>query len=667
VAALVVMSLVAAFKAPWVVSIRLDLFDQYQRFFPRERASFPAVIVGIDEHALSVAGQWPWPRSKVAELLDRINAMQPLAVGFDITFSEPDRLSLATVAAQVRDLPPDVAARLSALPSNDALLAESLKAAPSVLAVAGEPDPDPRALPVAAPSVVIAPNADALLRRFAGHQQSLPELSAAAHGQALINSDSIGGIIRTAPLLARVGGGTLPTLSLDMWRVATGTTLAVGMGEDGLMSVQFGDQRVPAQADGTMWIRFGRFDRERVVSAGEILNGRANPEMFANKLVLIGVTGIGLLDYKTTPLGEFIPGVDIHTQMIEQIFDGTYLTRPAWALWSEIAALLALGALLIGLVPRLTAGKSLALLAGSLFVLAVAGAAAFRFAGLLVDVAWPMLGVLAVAGLVLADTLASSERARRQLREQAARMSGELNAAKRIQMGLLPNPQDVFVGERRFTVAALLEPARTVGGDFYDCFMLDADRLFFIVADVSGKGLPAALFMAAVKSHIKSAALQTHDDIAGIVRQAQVDIARENPELLFVTAFAGVLDARNGRLEYINAGHEPPYVRRPGGTTFRLELAGGPPLGTMDAFEYPHGERTMVPGEWLCVVTDGVTEAMNSKLELFTAAKLKDVLDAEPVLEWPTEVVKRSQEAVRVFSAGADPADDLTLLAVRWG
>jgi adenylate cyclase len=99
---------------------------------------------------------------------------------------------------------------------------------------------------------------------------------------------------------------------------------------------------------------------------------------------------------------------------------------------------------------------------------------------------------------------------------------------------------------------------------------------------------------------------------------------------------------------------------------FRLERADGPPLGTMDGFEYSHGTRTMAEGEWLCVVTDGVTEAMNPAKELFTASKLKEVLDAPPELNWPSEVMKRAQEAVREFSAGADPADDLTLLVVRW-
>ena len=144
-------------------------------------------------------------------------------------------------------------------------------------------------------------------------------------------------------------------------------------------------------------------------------------------------------------------------------------------------------------------------------------------------------------------------------------MAGELDAAKRIQMGLLPDPREVFASEERVDVAALLEPARTVGGDFYDCFMLDDRRLFFVVADVSGKGLPASLFMASVKSIIKSSALTVEGSLVGVLARAQDEIHRENPESLFVTALACVLDLETGELEYANAGHEPAWSHQPHG------------------------------------------------------------------------------------------------------
>src|SRR5258707_10804425 len=158
-----------------------------------------------------------------------------------------------------------------------------------------------------------------------------------------------------------------------------------------------------------------------------------------------------------------------------------------------------------------------------------------------------MATVLILAAM-RARARAEADRQRRALREAQARVAGELEAARRIQMGLLPVPGELFGAEQRFSLEALLEPARTVGGDFYDCFMLDEDHVFFLVGDVSGKGLAASLFMALSKSLLKSIALRGARDPAAIFNQANAEISRDNPETLFVTALAGMLDARTGRL-----------------------------------------------------------------------------------------------------------------------
>ncbi|MDH5265665.1 MAG: PP2C family protein-serine/threonine phosphatase, partial [Betaproteobacteria bacterium] len=271
-----------------------------------------------------------------------------------------------------------------------------------------------------------------------------------------------------------------------------------------------------------------------------------------------------------------------------------------------------------------------------------------------------------VFSIMQAGSLAEAQRQRQQLREQAARMAGELDAAKRIQMGLLPDPREVFAEELRADVAALLEPARTVGGDFYDCFMLDERRLFFVVADVSGKGLPASLFMASVKSILKSAALTVEGSVGGILARAQDEIRRENPESLFVTALAGVLDLETGELEYANAGHEPAWSHRPQGSAERLDSSGGPPLCVLDIYSYPSTRRSLVRGEWLLALSDGATEAMNTAKEFFGSERLRTSLgwlgdDADA-----TGIVTRVRDDVRRFSGAAEPADDLTLLAIRW-
>jgi serine phosphatase RsbU (regulator of sigma subunit) len=196
--------------------------------------------------------------------------------------------------------------------------------------------------------------------------------------------------------------------------------------------------------------------------------------------------------------------------------------------------------------------------------------------------------------------------------------------------------------------------------------MLDAERLFFLVGDVSGKGLPASIFMAVSKALCKSTALRRGRRIDELLREANTEIARENPESLFVTVFAGILDVLNGRLEYCNAGHEPPFVLAPLGKIARLEEGGGPPLCVLDGFSYVAAEHWMSRGGIVCVVSDGVTEAMNPAGELYGAARLLGALENARRAENPKALVDAIRANVAQFVGGAEVADDLTLLVLRW-
>jgi serine phosphatase RsbU (regulator of sigma subunit) len=390
-----------------------------------------------------------------------------------------------------------------------------------------------------------------------------------------------------------------------------------------------------------------------------------DPEALRSKVVLVGITGLGMLDFKTTPLGEQVPGVEIHAQVVENLFNGVSLVRPAYAALAEAALLLLCACAMIFLVPRINAIASINLAFALVALLVAGGFFLFRTDGLLFDPAWPAIGTLAVFLAVVVGTLSVAERQRRVLREQAARMAGEVDAARRIQMGLLPDPRAAQAGDDRFEIAALLEPARDVGGDFYDCFRLEDGRLFFAVADVSGKGLPAALFMAAAKSHLQSAAL-AGGSVGQMLTEAQARMSRENPEQLFVTLFAAVLDPATGLLEYANAGHEPPFARRPEGAPERLDPPQGPALCVVEDFAYASARRQLEPGEWICVVTDGATEAMNPAREFFGAERVRASLGWAARDMSAEDVAARLREEVRRFADGAEPADDLTLMVLRW-
>jgi serine phosphatase RsbU (regulator of sigma subunit) len=172
--------------------------------------------------------------------------------------------------------------------------------------------------------------------------------------------------------------------------------------------------------------------------------------------------------------------------------------------------------------------------------------------------------------------------------------------------------------------------------------------------------------MALAKALIKSIALRAENpDPAAILVRANAEIGRDNPESLFVTAFAGLLDTRTGGFAFCNAGHEPPFAVLPQGSLELVEHAGGPPLCVIDGFEYPSGYRALAPNEWLCVVTDGVTEAMNPRAELYGTGRLKRLLNGMAGAE-PQEIVTAIAGDVRHFADGAEQSDDVTLLCMRW-
>lgn len=634
--------MLALSPAPFA-GLRDALFDGYQTLMPRSRDSAPATIVAIDERALDARGQWPWPRTTVAELVRAIAAARPAAIGVDLLFPEPDRSA----------------------PGADAALAAALEGNKVVLGIAGLQVRDRRfPFPPHAAPVRLSSAGKLRLRRYDGHLQSRPEIDRAAAGRGLLSADSPDRIVRRVPLVARIGDVVVPALSLEMLRVVTrSATLRIDEHGGRGVSVGVGPLAIPLQSNGTFNVYFGRHDPARIVSAQDVLDGRAD-ELLRDKLVLLGVTGLGLLDFQATPLGERIPGVEVHAQILEQAFDNVYLRRPAGAAWIEAGLLAGAGLLLLVVVPGWRPVSSAAVLLALLALLAAIGTIAFK-SGLLLDVATPALGAVIVFTALLAATLAEADRQRRLLREAQARLAGELEAARRIQMGLLPSPEQLFVDERRFSLAALLEPARTVGGDFFDCFMLDRDRLFFLVGDVSGKGLGASLFMALSKSLLKSIALRGEADPAQILTRASAEISRDNREQLFVTAFVGVLDARDGRLAIANAGHEPPALCQPGSAPRRLSASAGPPLCVLADYPYRAETFALVPGAWMCVVTDGVTEAMDGQGRLYGSDRMLAELTRHAALE-PVRLLDALREDVARFASGAEPSDDLTLLCVRW-
>jgi len=244
------------------------------------------------------------------------------------------------------------------------------------------------------------------------------------------------------------------------------------------------------------------------------------------------------------------------------------------------------------------------------------------------------------------------------------RMEEALKLAREIQMDMLPKRFPPFPHRHEFDLYAAIEPAREVGGDFYDFMFIDGDHLGFAIGDVSGKGVPAALFMSVTKTLLKVMAGRRGRPEA-VLAELNNELCRDNDTGTFVTLFYGILCLSTGELEYSNGGHNPPYVLLQNGTVEALERTGGMALGVLESARYRANQITLRTGEGLFVYTDGVTEAMDSTSNLFSDRRLQEFLQHTPKLS-PTELVRSVVSEVKRFSGGAEQSDDITALAIHY-
>jgi len=265
---------------------------------------------------------------------------------------------------------------------------------------------------------------------------------------------------------------------------------------------------------------------------------------------------------------------------------------------------------------------------------------------------------------LIADRFRRTNRTMQRALEQELRyehLQNELAIAREIQLGMLPH--DLNLGPE-VDIAAEMLPAQQVGGDFYDVFSLGSDACCLVVADVSGKGVPAALFMVRTMAVLRAELLRAQR-VEDAVRRINVMLCKDNPTCMFATLAVAVLNRRTGHCHYVNAGHDP-MVYGEGGTAFRmLPAPRGILVGVDSSATYQAASVTLGRDDILVLYTDGVTEAMNDALELFTRVRLMDCLAEAPVSS-AEQLVARIHGAVEQFAAGAPPSDDLTLVVLRY-
>ena len=396
------------------------------------------------------------------------------------------------------------------------------------------------------------------------------------------------------------------------------------------------------------------------VSISQIIDGEVPPDYWAGRIVLIGPYAAALQDAYFTPIdkGRQMFGVEIQANMIQSFLENSVKKEIPDA--PQIAALFVLCAAAMAAflyMQVLPAGLSAGALAAMCLVVSIN---LYRI-GYVTHPLWGAAGVGAVYVLAMAAHYVRTVLERQALALEKERIGAELELAGRIQVSALPKE---FPDRAEFALGASMLPAKQVGGDFYDFYMIDGDHLGLVIADVSGKGMPAALFMMVSSALIRNSSSSEYSP-AKILQAANEQICARNPEEMFVTVWLGILEISTGRLTAANAGHEYPMLKRAGKQFEMLKDRHGLVVGAMGGVRYRDYEIMLEQGEKLLVYTDGVAEAVNGDMEQFGTGRILDTLRRVGE-KGPMEIIGAMNLAVKDHVGDEPQFDDMTMLCLEY-
>ncbi|MET4066044.1 adenylate cyclase [Bradyrhizobium sp. S3.2.6] len=453
-ALLIVFAGLRVWDPPPVQELRLRTFDLFQLVDPRHKTVRPVTIVDIDDKSLARFGQWPWSRTRIADMIVNLTSNGAVVIGFDVVFSEADRLNPDLVANQMRYLDDATRTKLRELPSNDQILSEAIKRSRVVLGETGQQKVTSevdKTLPFTGVATVGEENAERFLFEFPGLLRNVPVIEKVAVGRGLFSIPTErDGLIRRVPMIMLAQGNIMPSLSLEILRVVTGTpTLLVRTDKTGIRAIRLKGVEIPTDENGQLWVHYARQDPSIYVSAADVLDNTVPPSKINGKLVLIGTSAVGLNDIKTTPVSRAMPGVEIHAQVLESVLTGAAISRPNYALGVELITATIIGVLVIIFTPNL--GPVRLVIAGAMFAAILVGTSWFFYwkYRYLIDFTYPLLSTTAIYLTFIFSSFVREQRQRVQIRGIFAQYMSPVLVEQ-----LAQSPEKVVLGgeERELTI-----------------------------------------------------------------------------------------------------------------------------------------------------------------------------------------------------------------------
>lgn len=402
-------------------NFRHRLFDIYQQYLPKKNISSRQVmVVDIDERSLLELGQWPWPRNQLAQMIDNLNTMGARVIGFDMIFGEDDRLSPGNIVNTIPNLPANVIADLKSRQSFDSVFSQAIERSKVVLGIAVSEKADGAnnyGYTSTANFIKIGEDPTPYLRNYPAVVGNIAILDDAAHGRGMISLDQdFDGIVRQIPLANRVGDKLLPSITLDMLRVANDHNVAIRTGEFGIEEFIIAGSTIPTDFRGRVWINYSPYDPARYISASDVISNSVDPAIIKDRYILVGTSAAGLKDLRSSPLTAALPGVEMHVQLLENVLAKSFLIR------SEIYSVLEWGGTffislgLIILVPIVGARFTLGLLVIATGLAVASTIYLFSHQAILVDFTYSLAVTIGIYIILVYASYLSSEQERTRIR-----------------------------------------------------------------------------------------------------------------------------------------------------------------------------------------------------------------------------------------------------------
>ncbi len=590
----------------FVKSISYLSFDLYQKVFPLEKRDTEVIIIDIDEKSLGKFGQFPWSRSVFAKIIENVNKASPKAIGFDIFFTEKDKQSPEEIIKSYNLIPTDMS-ELQNIKGHDEIFREQLEKTKSVTAVLGSNVPSHSNYDRSAKAKFLSKGGDPkkFTYSYAYSIGSLEQLEKSVKGLGSISFlDQADGIIRSLPLIVRFEDKLYPTMGLEMIRVGSNQkNLYIEMNEVGINRISSRPYKISSNPNGIIWIRYKNSLKSQYISASSVFDGKFSEDRFKNKYVLIGASAQGLFDLVKTPLGVTIPGVEVHANVIENILDQSYLVRNPNTYIFELFFAIIVSVLTFFLSQKIKPKYSLSIFFGSLTIVIILGFSLFLFRSELVDISYPifMLTITFLTGLYF-RFIEENKIALSNLQKEA-KLLKERELAGEVQKSLFPD-----ISKFENFIYATNVPARDVSGDYYDVVNVTKNEYFFTLADVSGKGVKAGMYMAKASSIFRTLSNLSYP-LEKVVFGVNNELVEAKFKGMFVTAVFGKFNIETGEVTFVNAGHESIMVfdRNKNFEFIKSEL---PPIGIVKYFtESMVKSKTInLKDKTFVVYTDGVTE-----------------------------------------------------------